>query len=564
MLVITAWQWFVTSDFAPEMIKVQVQERQMNLGQNDNKQPVISKSLAESKKELTSDKIEEMIQEQINLGTRIKIENSDILGSINLVGAKIDDLTLKHYKENLDPGSADVRLLSPLGGKEMYEVSLGFLNDLNQDMPNQSSIWKADKKILNANDSVTLEWKNKAGVKFITVISLDDRYMVTVKQEVVNNSGTTSNAAPYVSVNRTRGAGSAKNMILHEGVISVVGDKLDEISFEDLQKKRDVNYGNDVKWLGFADKYWLSAVIPTFSHAKNNSYVSSYQTKSNQQHYQVDFVAEGSGVDSGKHEVLLESKIFLGPKVFKLLDDYSKKYNIYLFDRTVDFGVLYVITKPLFLILEYFYQLIGNFGLAIMLLTIVVKMALFPLAYKSFTSMNKLKQLMPEITRLKKVYGDNAQLLQKYTMELYKKEKVNPMGGCLPIIVQMPVFFALYKVLYVTIEMRHAPFFGWIHDLSAPDSTTIFNLFGLISWTPPEFLMIGVLPILMALSMFIQQRLNPQPSDEIQATAMKFMPLIFLFMFASFPSGLLLYWTWSNLISIIQQTSIKRLASKGS
>ncbi|MFK7761247.1 MAG: membrane protein insertase YidC [Candidatus Midichloriaceae bacterium] len=484
-------------------------------------------------------------------GGKVKFNNNMISGSINLLGARIDDLILLEYKQTVKKGSKDVVLLSPAGTKEVYYTEFGWLsNDRNIELPNNKSIWHADKETLNPHDKVTLSWKNRGGAQFFIVISLDENYMFTVEQKVIGIQNSVIKS--YAAISRGIYGNGKSEMLIHEGGIGVFDNKLKEVTFEDLDEKKLNFSDSDNGWFGFSDKYWLTAIIP------ENSSISTkflgYSTNEGNR-YQADAIINPN--DSGNNYSRLH--FFAGAKKLKLLDYYEKKYNIKLFDRAVDFGVLYFITKPIFIALNFFHSLVENFGIAIILLTIFIKILLFPLAYKGFKGMNKLKELQPEMTRLKKLCDGDSAKFQKSIVELYKKEKVNPMSGCLPILLQMPIFFALYKVLYVTLEMRHAKFYLWIKDLSATDPTNFFTLFSLIPWDPPSFLHVGVLPIIMALTLYFQQMLNPQPTDPTQAKVMKFLPLIFLFMFASFPSGLVLYWSCSNILSITQQVLIKRI-----
>ncbi|WPX97048.1 membrane protein insertase YidC [Candidatus Bandiella euplotis] len=487
-------------------------------------------------------------------GARVIFQNGAITGSINLVGAKIDDLTLLRYQKTVQEDSEDVVLLSPVHTKEVYYAEFGWLSgDRNVKLPDNKTVWSADKHELKPNDKVKLTWKNVDGLRFVITITMDENYMFTIEQSVSGKQG--FDLKPYAALSRGKHGNGESQMLIHEGGVGVFENKLQEVTFDDLNDKKlykfsDANNG----WFGFSDKYWLTAIIPEKSglSARFIEYTSGQE-----QRYQADGVMDGQSLDGEANGVRF--RFFAGAKELKLLDEYEQKYNIKLFDRAVDFGVLYFITKPIFLALNFFHSLVGNFGVAIILLTVFIKLLLFPLAYKGFKGMNRLKDLQPEMARLKKVCGDDNVKLQKAMVELYKKEKVNPVSGCLPLLLQMPVFFALYKVLYVTLEMRHAEFYGWINDLSALDPTNIFTLFGLIPWSPPSFLHIGVLPIVMSLTLFLQQGLNPQPTDPTQAKVMKLLPLIFLFMFASFPSGLVLYWSWSNILSIIQQILIKRI-----
>ncbi|WHA04305.1 membrane protein insertase YidC [Candidatus Bandiella numerosa] len=484
-------------------------------------------------------------------GGKVEFSNNMISGSINLVGARIDDLILLEYKQTEKENSKNVVLLSPAGTKEVYYTEFGWLSsDRNIELPNNKSIWNADKKNLNPNEKVTLSWKNNSDVQFFISITLDENYMFTIEQKVigVNNDF----LKPYAAISRGIYGNGKSEMLIHEGGIGVFDNKLKEVTFEDLDQKKLNFSDSDNGWFGFSDKYWLTAIIP------ENSSISAkflgYKTNEGNR-YQADAIINSNNPDGNFNRL----HFFAGAKKLKLLDDYEKKYNIKLFDRAVDFGVLYFITKPIFIALNFFHSLVGNFGVAIILLTIFIKILLFPLAYKGFKGMNKLKELQPEMTKLKEQCGGDSVKFQKSIIELYKKEKVNPMSGCLPILLQMPIFFALYKVLYVTLEMRHAKFYLWIKDLSATDPTNIFTLFSLIPWDPPSFLHVGILPIIMALTLYFQQMLNPQPTDPTQAKVMKFLPLIFLFMFASFPSGLVLYWSCSNILSITQQVLIKRI-----
>ena len=484
-------------------------------------------------------------------GSKIKFKNDLISGSINLVGARIDHLVLLKYKQTIAKDSEDVILLSPAGNKEVYYTEFGWLtNDQYIELPNNHSLWNADKELLTPHDTVTLSWKNESGIKFFITVSLDENYMFTIEQKVIGLKN--NNVTPYAAISRSIDENNKSQMLIHEGGIGVFDNKLEEIKFEDLDNKK-LNFSDSANgWFGFSDKYWLTAIIP--DNLKLSTKFLGYATALGNR-YQADAIINANNNESNYSKIYF----FAGAKKLKLLDFYGKKYNINLFDRAVDFGVLYFITKPIFITLDFFQSVVKNFGIAIILLTIFIKILLFPLAYKGFKGMNKLKELQPEMTRIKKFCGYDSVKFQKSIIELYKKKKVNPVSGCLPIFLQMPIFFTLYKVLYVTLEMRHAKFYWWITDLSATDPTNIFTLFGLIPWNPPTFLHVGVFPIIMAFTLYCQQMLNPQPSDPTQAKVMKFLPLIFLFMFASFPSGLVLYWSCSNILSIIQQLLIKKI-----
>ncbi len=482
---------------------------------------------------------------------KIKFKNDMISGSINLVGAKIDNLILLDYKQTVQKNSKDVVLLSPTGTKNVYYAEFGWIsNNKDIELPTNKSIWTSNKKHLNPNERITLSWKNNQGAEFLITILLDENYMFTIEQKILGLDNI--KIKPYAAISRTINPDNQSQMLIHEGAIGVFDNKLEEIKFEDLDDKKLKFSDSDNGWFGFSDKYWLTAIIPEDSTTISTKFLG-YRINE-EQRYQTDAIINNDSDDNYN-----KIHFFAGAKKLKLLDYYQKKYNIKLFDRAVDFGVLYFITKPIFIALNYLHSLVENFGVAIILLTIFIKILLFPLAYKGFKGMNKLKDIQPEMTRLKKSCGDDSAKFQKSIVELYKKEKVNPLSGCLPILLQMPIFFALYKVLYVTLEMRHAKFYLWIKDLSAADPTNIFTFFGLIPWNTPSFFHIGVLPIIMALTLYFQQMLNHQPADPTQAKVMKFLPVIFLFMFASFPSGLVLYWSCSNILSIAQQVLIKRI-----
>ncbi|KIE06119.1 Membrane protein insertase YidC [Candidatus Jidaibacter acanthamoeba] len=503
---------------------------------------------------------EEIVKEGFKNNTRVLINNQAVKGSINLVGARIDDLTLLQYKVHPDANDANVVLFSPSKTREVYFAEFGWIsNEENLELPNKETLWKANKASLKQNDNISLSWTNSQNIEFIITISLDENFMFDIKQEIKNQSDKPIKIQPYSLISRSHIESKDKNMIIHEGAIGVFNNSLKEISFEDLSSEKKLKYENNINWLGFSDKYWLAAIIPQQDQVRRGSFIAFKD--GDLERFQADIIQNTLEVKSNSSAVQ-NVKLFAGAKKLDLLDKYQAQYNITLFDRAVDFGILYFITKPIFILLSYFYKMIGNFGLAILLLTVVIKLMLFPLAYKGFRGMNKLKDLQPQMQALKQKHQDDTMMFQKSIMELYKKEKVNPLAGCLPIVLQMPIFFALYKVLYVTIEMRHAHFFGWIKDLSGADTTNIFNLFGLIPWDPPAFLHIGILPILMAATMYIQQRLSPEPSDPMQAKVMKMLPWIFMFMFSTFPSGLIIYWAWSNILSIIQQLMIKKLDTK--
>ncbi|MCE3005263.1 MAG: membrane protein insertase YidC [Rickettsiales bacterium] len=493
---------------------------------------------------------------------RLPLRSDALHGTINLEGGRFDDLTLAKYRVTIAKDSPEVRLLGARGTQAPYFVEFGLLpEDASVNVPDAKTLWQSGGRGLTVDHPVTLRYENAEGIRYEKIIAMDKNYMFTVTLRVINNSGTAATFYPYGLIQRTYADDSKHMLILYEGPIAVMNGALEEISYESLREDGPQKFEQQSGWIGISDKYWLTAIIPesgtvfdaNFRHLKHGE----------DDGYQVDLRSDSFTVAAGaEHSTTL--RFFAGAKQVRLLDTYSHTYHIPLFDRAVDFGNLYFLTKPMFQILSFFHSLVGNFGIAIMLLTILVKLVMFPLANKSYTAMSQMKLLTPKMKELQERFKDDKLKMQQEIMAMYKREKVNPMSGCLPILVQIPVFFALYKVLYVTIEMRHAPFFGWIQDLSAPDPTSIFNFFGLFPWDVPHFLMIGVWPLIMCLTMVIQQRLNPKPTDEIQAAVITYMPYVFLFLFASFPAGLVIYWAWNNTLTIAQQWVIqRRLEHKG-
>ena len=482
---------------------------------------------------------------------RIKIENNYLSGSLNLRGLRFDDLTLKGYKDSLDDHDNEVDLLSPSGTKESYFAEIGWHSGAGLQTPDANTIWETNSKTLSDKSPVKLHWTNDKGVKFQIKLSLDKDYMFLIEQSVQNNSSESISFKSYGLINRSFAEKDIGTAILHQGPLAVIDDKLQEETFDKIKEKKYINFKpTNVSWIGISDKYWLNSFIP--DKKLNYSSNFNYAVVQKAPKYQTDFLSESIILNPGDNNIL-EHRFFSGAKKVNLLDHYAEEFNIKLFDRAIDFGWFYILTKPMFHALNFFYGLIGNFGLSILLVTVIIKLLMFVMANKSYRSMQDLKALQPEVDRLKKQYENDQTKFNQELMALYQKHKVNPISGCLPMILQIPVFFSLYKVLYVTLEMRHATFFGWIHDLSAPDPTSMFNLFGLLPFTPPSFLMIGVWPVLMALSMHLQQRMSPPPTDPVQAKMMSLMPLILLVMFSSFPAGLVIYWTWNNLLSILQQ-----------
>jgi YidC/Oxa1 family membrane protein insertase len=491
---------------------------------------------------------------------RARIATPRLNGSIDLVGARLDDLTLVSYRETTNPGSPEIVLLAPDGSENPYFVQLGWVsNDPKVKLPNAETRWTSDGGALAPDHPLELAWDNGEGLIFKRRIAVDAEYMFTVTQTVENHGTAPVTLLPYGYVARKGAVPVSSTYLLHEGPIGVFNGRLEDgIKYDEL-KSGEHNFTTTGGWLGFTDKYWLVALIPDQREAATARFRYSASGKTNV--YQADYTGAPHTVAPGA-TASDDTRVFAGAKELKVLDAYEAK-TVPLFERAIDFGWFYWITRPIFLTLDFFYQIIGNFGLAIMLLTVLIKLVFFPLANKSYRAMSKMKQLQPEMQKLRERFGDDKQRLNQEMMALYKRVGANPMAGCLPIAIQIPVFFSLYKVLYVTIEMRHAPFFGWIHDLSAPDPTTFVNLFGLVPFTPPEvgilhFLHIGAWPLIMGVTMFLQQKLNPQPADPMQAKMFMILPVVFTFMLAPFAAGLVIYWSWNNLLSIAQQWVIMR------
>lgn len=486
---------------------------------------------------------------------RVKISTPRLHGSIALTGGRIDDLTLIDYREEQDPSSPEIILLSPKGAEGGYYAQFGWVGAQGVKVPGQETVWAANGQTLTPEAPITLSWDNGEGLLFKRTYSIDKNFMFTVTQTVENRGGQAAALNPYGLVSRRGTPETTGFYILHEGLLGVSDKTLTEIDYDDLKDSGQIKQEATGGWIGITDKYWLTALIPDQKQQTGTRYLHRMQGLVDM--YQVDFLGPQQSVAAGG-SISSESHFFAGAKEVKQLDAYEEQLGVGQFDLAIDFGWFYFLTKPMFYALLWINDHVLNLGISILLLTVGIKAILFPLANKSYTSMSKMKKLAPKMTKMRERFGDDKMKLNQEMMALYKKEKVNPASGCLPILVQIPVFFALYKVLFVTIEMRHAPFFGWIHDLSAPDPTTIFNLFGLIPFTPPDFLMIGVWPLIMGITMFLQQKLNPQPTDPVQAKIFMFLPIIFTFLLAAFPAGLVIYWAWNNTLSMAQQWLIMR------
>lgn len=497
-------------------------------------------------------------EEALAASPRVAIRSDELDGSISLRGARFDDLKLRQYRMTVDPASPEVSLLTPAGTPAPYFAEFGFIPapGQNVNLPGSRTQWQlAEGDVLTPSTPVTLRWENGQGLTFLRTISVDEHYLFTVTDRIENNGASAVTLYPYGLVSRTgRPAGSAF-FILHEGFIGEfpsVGEVA--VSYGDAADEGTVKVTDTDGWLGITDKYWAAAIIPQ----TGENFVASFSAHPDPaiDNFQADFRYSAREVPAGS-SIEIANRLFAGAKVSSVIDEYHAA-GIFKFNLLIDWGWFWFLTQPLFKLLHYIAIYVGNFGISILIVTVLIKLVFYPLANKSYVAMSKMKKLQPEMEKLRERYKDDRMKQQQEIMELYKKEQVNPLAGCLPVLVQIPVFFALYKVLFVTIEMRHAPFFGWIDDLSAPDPTSLFNLFGLIPWDPPSLLVVGIWPLIMGFTMFVQMRMNPLPADPIQAQIFTWMPVIFTFMLAGFPAGLVIYWAWNNTLSVLQQGVIMK------
>jgi YidC/Oxa1 family membrane protein insertase len=512
----------------------------------------------------------------IGAGPRIKIETPRLSGSIALKGARIDDLSLVQFRDTVSPVSPAIVLFSPSGTAEPYYAEFGWVaaSGSTVKLPDRETPWQQEGTgSLTPSTPITLRYDNGEGISFRRTIAIDDRYLFTLKDDVTNISNSPITLYPFALISRHGTPKVEGYYILHEGLIGYLGDKgLQEYGYKKIDDAKTETFGGKVTngWLGITDKYWASALLPDTNAALqarfSSNLVGAVRT------YQTDYLEDPQTIAIGGTGTA-NARLFAGAKEASVvginfpgagLEGYNKQLGLNHFDLLIDWGWFYFLTKPMFLGLDFFYRLFGNFGVSILLVTVIVKTLFFPLANKSYASMAKMKSVQPQLAALKERYPDDKMKQQQEMMEIYKKEKINPIAGCLPVALQIPVFFALYKVLFVTIEMRHAPFFGWIKDLSAPDPTNLFNLFGLLPFDPTHipvlgyYLALGVWPIIMGITMWFQMKLNPTPPDPTQKMIFDWMPLIFTFMLAGFPAGLVIYWAWNNLLSVLQQSYIMK------
>ena len=554
LLILLGFQYFFES---PRMKKEMQKKEQLKTKNEFNNE---SNNLSISPNEYLE------LDEALTKDERIKIDAPRLKGSISLKGLKIDDLTFKDYQIELDKNSELVTLFKPGSTKGGYFSNFGWIKsskDENFDLPNDQTIWTSNSKVLTNDKSVIFTWKNNQNIIFEQEISVDENYMFSIRQKVTNNSDKNINISPVAKISRTDTPKTQGFFILHEGPIGVVDNVLEEIDYKELKKNiGPIEYNSKGGWFGITDKYWLASIIPN----QTSNVIARYQfySKNNKEKYQVDFKGGIIEIPSSK-SITINNLLYAGAKEVKILDKYEKQYLIPRLDFAIDFGWYYFLTKPFLYLLIFFNGMLGNFGLSIIFLTLLIKLIFFPLANKSYIAMQKMKELQPQLMRIKENCKNDKVKLNQEMMGLYKREKVNPAAGCLPILIQIPVFFALYKILFVSLEMRHAPFFLWINDLSAADPTSILNLFGLLPYDPnflPKIINVGLWPLIMGLSMWFQQKLNPKPTDPMQAKIFMFLPIFFTFILASFPSGLVIYWTINNILSMAQQILIKKKLEK--
>ena len=540
-IVLVFWAVF----FEPPVTEQNTIEKTITSSE-DSSSPSISDEEKEIKKEASRDSI-------IDSTKRVKIENNNIIGSISLKGAIIDDVTFKNYKEKLD-SKKQVTFLNPKNSTNEYYIETGWASSGNEktNLPVIDTLWKVKgNSKLTSQSPITLEWENNDGVIFTKKIELDDKFLFKITQSIKNTSNKSFQFYPYAQISRKGKPEGRQIYILHEGFLGVFGEELKEKNLDDVEKEK-FSINSSSGWLGITDKYWLTAIVPE----KGKDFKAEFLSKAGK--YRANFIIKEASILNPGSVISNNINTFVAAKEVSVIDNYALDLGIEKFDLAIDWGWFYFFTKPLFFIIDYFFKLTGNFGVAIVIITALIRLVFFPLANYSFKSMAKMKVLQPEMIRLKELHKGDKVKLQQEMMALYKREKVNPVSGCLPVLIQIPFFFAIYKMLYVTLEMRHQPFFGWIKDLSDRDPTSIFNLFGLIPWDPPTFLMIGAWPILMGISMFIQQKLNPTPPDPIQAKIFMFFPIFLTIILAPFPSGLVVYWTVNNILTIAQQWVIMR------
>jgi YidC/Oxa1 family membrane protein insertase len=565
VLVMAAWQYFYAGPLYQREHQAQLQANQANTAPSSEAQPSGSPAASPPGAPAAATPpgapvmtTPETVSAALAASPRVIIDAPSVGGSINLKGGVLDDLVLKDYHETVDKKSPLVRLFSPSGAPDAYWTDTGLVGSGAGKTPSLDTVWTADAKTLTPEHPVTLTWDNGAGLVFKRVIAVDDKYMFTITDSVANSSAEPVTLRPYGLVLRHGMPKVAGYSVLHEGFEGVIGDQEHAPNYASVDKDtgKVETYKGDGGWLGFTDKYWASAVIPEQTAPIEARYLASGTVQP--EDYQADFVGAEKTISPGA-TFDTTTRVFAGAKEVSTIYRYESQFGIKKFNLMIDWGWFYFITQPMFWLIDTIYRYVGNFGVAIMIVTVLVKLAFFPLANRSYNSMAKMKKIQPQIAALKDLYPDDKVKQQQEQMALFKREGVNPVAGCLPMVIQIPVFFALYKVIFITIEMRHAPFFGWIRDLSAPDPTNVFTLFGLVPWDPTalpafgHFLHLGIWPLIMGVSMFFQMKMNPEPADPVQKQMFSWMPVIFTFMLGTFPAGLVIYWTWNNTLTVLQQ-----------
>ncbi len=567
LLVVVGWQYFVITP----QVEQAAQQAEIAARQSaqedaaDLATPQASGEVASQVAATTPDSFASRA-EAINSTERVRIETPSLTGSINLVGGRIDDLSLKKYRETVEEDSPIITLLSPANAPGGFFVEQGWVAAAggNAKVPNGETLWNVgENRTLSPGNPVILTYDNGEGLIFTRTIEVDDKYLFSIKQSVTNNSNGDIALFPYARVARHETPDVAGFFILHEGPIGVLGENnLVEKTYKDMQDERQADYEATGGWLGFTDKYWAAAIIPDPEAQINARF--SWNKPAQNDIYQTSFVVRTPTVVAAGASADSNSYVFAGAKVEADIYQYEQELGIDRLELLIDWGWFNFITRPMFIVIRWLSELTGNFGIAILLVTVLVKALFFPLANKSYASMAAMRKVQPEIKALQEKFGDDRAAMQKAQMELFQREKINPVAGCWPMLIQIPVFFSLYKVLFVTIEMRHAPFFGWIQDLAARDPTNIFNLLGLLPYDPTAipfiggFLAIGIWPLIMGITMWVQMQLNPPPTEPTQAMIFGLMPIIFTFMLGTFPAGLVIYWAWNNFLGIIQQYYIMR------
>jgi len=574
-LVLLGWQYFfAVPQEKARLEQLQAQQQKQNVPTPDQQKPAQSTAQVPGQAGTPASPAPVDRAAALANSPRVPIATDTLQGSIALKGGRIDDLALVKFRETVDPKSPPIVLLSPSGTTDPFYAEFGWTGaaGTNAKLPTSETVWKqSGSGVLRVGHPVTLAYDNGEGLEFRRTIAVDDKYLFTIKDEVSNKGEGPVTLFPYALVSRHGTPQTAGYYVLHEGLIGVLGEQgLQEYTYKNIEDKKSVTFDVTNGWLGITDKYWAATLLPdTDAHLKARFSTGMLGTVRT---YQTDYLLDAQTIAPGASRSV-NARLFAGAKEvttvginfpFVGIGGYNKELGLNHFDLLIDWGWFYFITKPMFVVMDYFFRFFGNFGLAILMVTVLVKIVFFPLANKSYASMAKMKAVQPQMMALRERFADDKAKQQQELMELYKREKINPLAGCLPIAIQIPVFFSLYKVLFVTIEMRHAPFFGWIHDLSAQDPTNIFNLFGLIPVDPTmlpligHFLHMGIWPLIMGITMWFQMKLNPAPPDPTQAMIFNWMPLIFTFMLASFPAGLVIYWAWNNLLSVVQQSVIMR------